>query len=90
MVARLVYKDLIVVYLILIKLAHSFNYNDLDSLEKYLKESWEIACVIMEPLTILEPACYGLKNCKNKSCRKFCKRNSSEVKWHALWCTSYF
>ena len=64
------------------KLAHSFNYNDLDSLEKIFKKNpGKIACVIMEPLTILEPACYGLKNCKNKSCRKFCKRNFlSEVK----------
>ena len=44
------------------KLAHSFNYNDLDSLEKiFKKNSDKIACVIMEPLTILEPACYGFK-----------------------------
>ena len=64
------------------KLAHSFNYKDLDSLEKIFKKNpGKIACVIMEPLTILEPACYGLKDGKNESCRTFCKRNFlSEVK----------
>jgi glutamate-1-semialdehyde 2,1-aminomutase len=38
------------------QLAHSFTYNDLDSLEEIFKSHpGEIACVIMEPLTILEP-----------------------------------
>ena len=38
------------------ELAHSFNYNDLDSLEKIFKENpGQVAIVIMEPLTILEP-----------------------------------
>ena len=38
------------------KLAHSFSYNDLDSLEKIFKEyPDQIAIVIMEPLTVLEP-----------------------------------
>ena len=37
-------------------LAHSFGFNDLDSLEKIFKEHPDqIACVIMEPLTVLEP-----------------------------------
>lgn len=37
-------------------LAHSFVYNDLDSLEQIFKSHPEqVACVIMEPLTILEP-----------------------------------
>jgi glutamate-1-semialdehyde aminotransferase len=64
------------------KLAHSFNYNDLDSLEKIFKEnSKKVACVIMEPLTVIEPACYGAKNCKKKTCKKFCQKNFlSEVK----------
>ena len=64
------------------KLAHSFNYNDLDSLEKIFKKNPDkVACVIMEPLTILEPACYGSKNCKKKGCKKFCQKNFlSEVK----------
>ena len=64
------------------KLAHSFNYNDLDSLEKiFKKNSNKIACVIMEPLTVLEPDCYGLKNCNKKSCENFCQKNFlSEVK----------
>ncbi|WP_440650505.1 aminotransferase class III-fold pyridoxal phosphate-dependent enzyme [Candidatus Pelagibacter sp. HIMB1495] len=64
------------------KLAHSFNYNDLDSLEKIFKKNPDkISCVIMEPLTILEPACYGPKNCKYKKCNKFCQKNFlSEVK----------
>ena len=64
------------------KLAHSFNYNDLDSLERiFKKNSNKVACVIMEPLTVLEPACYGPKNCKKKICEKFCEKNFlSEVK----------
>ncbi len=64
------------------KLAHSFKYNDLDSLEKiFIKHSNKVACVIMEPLTILEPACYGPKNCNKKGCKKFCQKNFlSEVK----------
>ena len=38
------------------KLAHSFDYNNLDSLEKIFKKNRnKIACVIMEPLTILRP-----------------------------------
>jgi glutamate-1-semialdehyde 2,1-aminomutase len=38
------------------QLSHSFNYNDLDSLERIFKEHpGQVACVIMEPLTILEP-----------------------------------
>ena len=37
-------------------LAHAFAYNDLDSLERVFKEfPGQIAIVIMEPLTILEP-----------------------------------
>jgi glutamate-1-semialdehyde 2,1-aminomutase len=37
-------------------LAHSFGFNDLDSLEKIFKENPDqISCVIMEPLTVLEP-----------------------------------
>ncbi len=64
------------------KLAHSFSYNDLDSLEKIFKKNHnKVACVIMEPLTILEPNCYGPKNCKKKGCQKFCQINFlSEVK----------
>ena len=64
------------------KLAHSFKYNDLDSLEKIFKKNpGKVACVIMEPLTILEPACYGPKNCNKKVCKKFCQKNFlSEVK----------
>lgn len=38
------------------QLSHSFNYNDLDSLEAIFKaHPGQVACVIMEPLTILEP-----------------------------------
>ena len=64
------------------KLAHSFKYNDLDSLEKiFKKHPNKVACVIMEPLTILEPDCYVSKNCKKKVCKKFCQKNFlSEVK----------
>tara|TARA_Y100000768_G_scaffold63599_1_gene43731 strand:- start:34217 stop:35608 length:1392 start_codon:yes stop_codon:yes gene_type:complete len=64
------------------KLAHSFNYNDLDSLERIFKKyPNKVSCVIMEPLTILEPKCYGPKNYKKKTSQKFCKHNFlSEVK----------
>ncbi len=38
------------------KLAHSFTYNNLDSLEEiFARHPGKVACVIMEPLTILEP-----------------------------------
>jgi glutamate-1-semialdehyde aminotransferase len=38
------------------KLAHSFSYNNLDSLEKIFKEyPDQVAIVIMEPLTVLKP-----------------------------------
>jgi glutamate-1-semialdehyde aminotransferase len=38
------------------KLAHSFTYNDLNSLEEiFNRHPGQVACVIMEPLTILEP-----------------------------------
>jgi glutamate-1-semialdehyde aminotransferase len=37
-------------------LAHSFGFNDLDSLEKIFNENPDqVCCVIMEPLTVLEP-----------------------------------
>ncbi len=64
------------------KLAHSFSYNDLDSLEKIFKKNHnKVACVIMEPLTILEPACYCKKKCKRIGNKKICQRNFlSEVK----------
>ena len=58
------------------KLAHSFNYNDLDSLEKIFKDHPnEVAIVIMEPLTILEPQCMGSKNCKKIECKATCQNN---------------
>lgn len=38
------------------ELAHSFTYNDIDSLERiFAAHPGQVACVIMEPLTILEP-----------------------------------
>ena len=63
-------------------LAHSFKYNDIDSLERIFKKyKNKIAIVIMEPLTVLEPKCYGPVNCKSSKCKKFCKKNFlSEVK----------
>lgn len=46
-------------------LAHSFNYNDLDSLIRIFEEhSDDIACVIMEPLTVLKPAPRFLESVK--------------------------
>lgn len=64
------------------KLAHSFTYNDIDSLEKlFIKHKDKIAIVIMEPLTVLQPKCYGPTNCKNKKCKIFCRNNFlTEVK----------
>tara|TARA_X000000950_G_scaffold284181_1_gene386725 strand:+ start:975 stop:2366 length:1392 start_codon:yes stop_codon:yes gene_type:complete len=58
------------------KLLHSFNYNDLESLEKIFKKfKNKVAAVIMEPITVYAPKCYGPKNCKNKNCKIFCKKN---------------
>jgi glutamate-1-semialdehyde 2,1-aminomutase len=64
------------------KLAHSFNYNDLGSLEALFKKyKNKIAVVIMEPLTVSKPKCYGPKSCKNLKCKKFCQNNFlTEVK----------
>jgi glutamate-1-semialdehyde aminotransferase len=47
------------------KLAHAFVYNDLGSLERIFTDyPGEVACVIMEPLTILEPKDDFLGNVK--------------------------
>jgi len=57
-------------------LAHSFNYNDLDSLEKIFNDHLdEVAIVIMEPLTILEPKCMGGENCRKTECKATCQNN---------------
>ena len=59
------------------QLAHSFSYNDIDSLEKiFKKQKNKIACVIIEPITVNGPNCLR----KNKSqclktCKKFCQNN---------------
>ena len=58
-------------------LIYSFDYNNINSLESVFKENKdEIACVIMEPITVPEPKCFT-KVCKNKSCKikKICKNN---------------
>jgi glutamate-1-semialdehyde 2,1-aminomutase len=58
------------------KLAHSFAYNDLDSLERiFIEYPNQVAIVIMEPLTILEPKCYGGTNCSNVKCVNSCQNN---------------
>jgi glutamate-1-semialdehyde 2,1-aminomutase len=65
------------------KLAHSFAYNDLDSLEKIFKKYKDkIAIVIMEPVTVFEPKCYGPKSCVSLKCKtNFCQKNFlTEVK----------
>ena len=64
------------------KLAHSFKYNDLDSLEKIFKQNKDkVAIVIMEPLSVLEPKCYTTNKCTNINCKKKCQINFlSEVK----------
>jgi glutamate-1-semialdehyde 2,1-aminomutase len=57
-------------------LIHKFNYNDLNSLEKiFKKRKNKIAAIMMEPLAVAEPNCYGPKNCTNKLCKKFCQKN---------------
>ena len=60
------------------KLAHSFKYNDLDSLEKIFKKHPNSGCVIMEPLTILEPACYCPKIVIKRSVKNFVKKIFSQ------------
>lgn len=64
------------------QLAHSFEYNNISSLERIFKKyKNKIAVVIMEPITVMKPKCYGPINCKRKTCRKFCQNNFlSEVK----------
>jgi len=57
-------------------LAHSFTYNDLDSLEKIFREfPDQVAIVIMEPLTIVEPKCMGIANCTKSDCATICQNN---------------
>tara|TARA_Y100000992_G_C21264625_1_gene493267 strand:- start:173 stop:1549 length:1377 start_codon:yes stop_codon:yes gene_type:complete len=56
------------------KLAHPFNYNDIESLHKIFKKyKNKIACVIMEPITVSNPKC--MKKNKCFSCKKFCKKS---------------
>tara|TARA_Y100000591_G_C21841441_1_gene705888 strand:+ start:23 stop:1399 length:1377 start_codon:yes stop_codon:yes gene_type:complete len=71
------------------KLAHPFNYNDIESLNKiFEKYKNKIACVIMEPITVSNPKCMKKKNkcypCKNKckknflaEVQKICKKNKA-------------
>ena len=55
------------------KLAHSFSYNNIESLEKVFKKyKNKIACVIMEPITVEGPKDNFLKNVK-----ELCKKNKS-------------
>ena len=56
------------------KLAHPFNFNDLESLKKVFKKyKNKIACVIIEPVTVSSPKCM-VKTC-NLGCRKYCKNS---------------
>ena len=58
------------------KLAHSFTYNDLDSLEKiFIDYPDQIAIVIMEPLAVLEPKCMGEKSCARSECKNMCQNH---------------
>jgi len=58
------------------KLSHSFNYNDLDSLEKiFLDYPEKIAIVIMEPLSVVEPKCFGEVNCTKSECKTMCQNH---------------
>jgi glutamate-1-semialdehyde 2,1-aminomutase len=58
------------------KLAHSFTYNDLDSLEKiFIDYPDQIAIVIMEPLAVLEPKCLGEKSCAKSECKNMCQNH---------------
>lgn len=53
------------------QLVHSFEYNNIESLENIFKNNKnEIACVIMEPITVPEPKCF------TKSCKNFCKKSN--------------
>lgn len=57
------------------QLAHSFRYNDLDSLEKIFDDfPDQVAIVIMEPLSVLEPECQN-SGCANVECQKFCRHH---------------
>jgi glutamate-1-semialdehyde 2,1-aminomutase len=64
------------------QLAHSFNYNDLNSLEKIFKKyKNKIACVIMEAITVDGPKCMNKSKMCETKCKKFCQNNFlSEVK----------
>tara|TARA_B110000305_G_scaffold190924_1_gene213435 strand:+ start:93 stop:1484 length:1392 start_codon:yes stop_codon:yes gene_type:complete len=60
------------------QLVHSFDYNNIESLENiFTNNKNEIACVIMEPITVPEPKCFT-KSCKDILCKKsnICKKNN--------------
>ena len=60
------------------QLVHSFDYNNIESLEKiFANNKNEIACVIMEPITVPEPKCFT-KTCNTNLCKKdnICKKNN--------------
>jgi len=60
------------------KLVYGFEYNNISSLEKiFEKNKNEISCVIMEPITVPEPACQN-KICNYKICKtnNICKKNN--------------
>ncbi len=58
------------------ELAHSFNYNDIDSLERlFLDRPDKIAIVIMEPLAVMEPKCMNATGCKRMECRSACQNH---------------
>ena len=57
-------------------LIHKFNFNDIESLKKiFKKRKNKIAAVMMEPLAVAEPKCYGSKDCQKKICKEFCQNN---------------
>lgn len=57
------------------KLAHSFNYNDLDSLERIFKKNpSKIAIVIMEPVAVAAPKCFCGTKC-NKTTKTACQNS---------------
>ncbi len=60
------------------QLVHSFEYNNISSLEKIFKENKnQISCVIMEPITVPEPKCFTT-SCTNKICKmsNICKKRN--------------
>jgi glutamate-1-semialdehyde 2,1-aminomutase len=57
-------------------LTKTFDYNDIDGLEKmFEKYKDRVAAVIMEPVIAEKPKCFAVGDCSKKECKDICQNN---------------